>query len=181
MPLAGPLFHQWTDPPGLQTLRGRQLTRRTFPESISRPLPPCGWKRGLILDDCTAVHYNICMDTQLPDPTGEQVAWAAETFKLLADPTRLRIVWTLLHGEHSVDNFSEHVGAQPAAVSQHLAKLHLARIVQRRRQGTFFYYSIQNEHIGHLAEEALFSADHVVSDLPDDHQHRRPAHAVEIA
>lgn len=119
------------------------------------------------------------MATQIVDPSDEQVAWAAETFKLLSDPTRLRIVWTLLHGEHSVNNLSEHVGAQPAAVSQHLAKLHLARIVKKRREGTFFYYSVQNEHIRRLAEEALFSADHVVSNLPNDHRHQSGGHSAE--
>jgi DNA-binding transcriptional ArsR family regulator len=111
------------------------------------------------------------MDTQIDDLTAAQVAWASETFKLLADPTRLRIVWTLLHGEHSVNTLADHVGAQPSAVSQHLAKLHLARVVKRRRQGTFFFYSIQNEHLGRLATEALFSADHAVTDLPSEHQH----------
>jgi DNA-binding transcriptional ArsR family regulator len=111
------------------------------------------------------------MDTQIDDPTTAQVAWASETFKLLADPTRLRIVWTLLHGEHSVNSLANHVGAQPSAVSQHLAKLHLARVVKRRRQGTFFFYSIQNEHLGRLATEALFSADHAVTDLPAEHRH----------
>ena len=119
------------------------------------------------------------MDTQIHDPTADQVASAAATLKLLADPTRLRIVWALLHGEHSVNNLSEHVGAQPAAVSQHLAKLHLARMVTRRREGTFLHYSIENEHIGRLAEEALFSSDHVVSNLPDKHRHRKPGHRVE--
>ena len=120
------------------------------------------------------------MDTQIViDPSDEQVAWATDNFKLLADPTRLRIVWTLLHGEHSVNSLADHVGAQPSAVSQHLAKLHLARIVKKRREGTFFHYSIQNEHIGRLAEEALFNADHMVSDLPAKHQHRRPRRRTE--
>ena len=118
-----------------------------------------------------AIGYSICMSTQILDPSSEQVAWASETFKLLADPTRLRIVWTLLHGEHSVNSLADHVGAQAPAVSQHLAKLHLARVVKKRRQGTFFFYSIQNEHLGRLATEALFSADHAVADLPAEHQH----------
>ncbi|MHB1089214.1 MAG: ArsR/SmtB family transcription factor [Acidimicrobiales bacterium] len=119
------------------------------------------------------------MDTQIHDPSDDQVASATEVFKLLADATRLRIVWALLHGEHSVNNLSEHVGAQPAAVSQHLAKLHLARIVTRRREGTFFHYQIDNEHIRRLAEEALFNSDHVVVDPPNPHQHRRPNHGAE--
>jgi len=119
------------------------------------------------------------MDAQIEDPSDEQVAWATDNFKLLADPTRLRIVWTLLHGEHSVNSLADHIGAQPSAVSQHLAKLHLARIVKRRREGTFFHYSIQNDHIGRLAEEALFNADHMVSDLPAKHQHNMPRRGAE--
>ena len=119
------------------------------------------------------------MDTQVAGPTDEQVSWAADTFKLLADPTRLRIVWALLHGEHSVNNLAQHVGAQPAAVSQHLAKLHLARLVKRRREGTYFYYSAQNDHVRRLAAEALFSADHVVFDLPEDHRHDASGHDAE--
>lgn len=105
------------------------------------------------------------MDTQIGELSDEQVVSATDLFKLLADPTRLRIVWALVHGEYSVNNLSARVGAQPAAVSQHLAKLNLARIVTRRRRGTFLYYSIDNEHIRHLAEEALFSSDHALGQL----------------
>lgn len=123
--------------------------------------------------------YRTCVDTQISDPNDEQVTWAVETFKLLADPTRLRIVWALLHGEHSVNNLAEHVGVRPAAVSQHLSKLHLARLVKRRREGTFFFYSAENAHVRRLAAEALFSADHMVFDLPDGHRHHAGGHVSE--
>ena len=56
--------------------------------------------------------------------------------KLLGDETRLRVIWALLEGEHSVNELADIVGAQPAAVSQHLAKLRLARLVRSRREGT---------------------------------------------
>lgn len=106
-------------------------------------------------------------------PTEEQVDQAVDTLKLLADPTRLRILWTLLHGEHSVNRLADHVGAKPAPVSQHLAKLRLARLVRTRREGNRVYYLTENAHVHHLVEEALFHADHVVQDLPD-HDERRP-------
>ncbi|MDP9019242.1 MAG: metalloregulator ArsR/SmtB family transcription factor [Actinomycetota bacterium] len=108
------------------------------------------------------------MDTQvIAQPTEDQVALAAATLKLVADPTRLRIVWALLHGEHSVNELADHVGAQPAAVSQHLAKLRLARLVRSRRQGNRVFYLAENEHVRRMVEEALFHADHVVGGLPD--------------
>ena len=83
--------------------------------------------------------------------------------KLLADPTRLRIVWALLHGEHSVNELADHVGARPPAVSQHLAKLRAATLVRTRRDGNRIYYAARNEHIEHLAAEALLQADHLVT------------------
>lgn len=87
---------------------------------------------------------------------------AVETLKLLADPTRLRIVWALLHGEHSVGRLADHVGSPPAAVSQHLAKLRLARLVRTRRDGNRVYYLCDDDHLRRLVGEALFHADHVV-------------------
>ena len=100
-------------------------------------------------------------------PADEQVELAVETFKLLADDTRLRILWALLHGEHSVNELAAHVGAQPAAVSQHLAKLRLARLVRARREGTRMFYAAENTHVRQLVEQALFHADHLVEGAPD--------------
>jgi DNA-binding transcriptional ArsR family regulator len=106
-------------------------------------------------------------DRRPEDPTGEQVAFAVEMLKMLADPTRLRLIWALLHGEHSVNELADHVGGQPAAVSQHLAKLRLARLVKTRRDGTRIFYAASDAHVRRLMEEALFHADHVAGDTPD--------------
>ena len=103
------------------------------------------------------------MDAQIDrQPTDAEFDAAAATLKLLADPTRLRIVWALLHGEHSVNALADHVGARPAAVSQHLAKLRLARLVQVRREGNHVHYALVDDHIERLAADALLHADHVV-------------------
>ena len=119
--------------------------------------------------------YAICVSTQIPEyPTDEQVAQASSTLKLLADPTRLRVLWALLHGEHAVNELADHVGAQPAGVSQHLAKLRLAGLVNARREGNRIFYAATTEHLRRLVEEALFHADHIVQGLPD---HGAPAQA----
>jgi DNA-binding transcriptional ArsR family regulator len=100
-------------------------------------------------------------------PNEEQVHLAAETFRLLADPTRMKILWALLQGESSVACLAEIVGAAPTAVSQHLAKLRLSGLVKGRREGTFVYYSAADVHVRRLLDEALFHADHTDRDLPD--------------
>jgi DNA-binding transcriptional ArsR family regulator len=110
------------------------------------------------------------MHTSLPDfqmPNDEQVYLAAEGFRLLSDPTRIKILWALLHGESSVACLAELVGAAPTAVSQHLAKLRMSGLVRGRREGTFVYYSAADIHVQALLAEALFHADHTDRDLPD--------------
>jgi DNA-binding transcriptional ArsR family regulator len=103
---------------------------------------------------------------------------AVETFKLLGDDTRLKIVWALLHGEHSVGELASHVGANPPAVSQQLAKLRAARLVRVRREGNRMVYAADNEHVLRLVQQALFHTDHVVGDGPDQ-SHRTTARTLE--
>ena len=101
------------------------------------------------------------MATQVrKSPAGEEFRSAVGMLKLLGDETRLRVIWALLEGEHSVNDLADKVGAQPAAVSQHLAKLRLARLVRSRRQGTRIYYVVDDAHVRRLVEEVLSHAEH---------------------
>jgi hypothetical protein len=62
-------------------------------------------------------------------------------------------------------------GANPTTVSQHLAKLRLAGLIQGRLQGTFIYYTAADEHVRALLAEALFDAEHTDRQLPADTEH----------
>ncbi|MFP5345965.1 MAG: ArsR/SmtB family transcription factor [Actinomycetes bacterium] len=110
------------------------------------------------------------MHSSLPDfamPNEEQVHLAAESFRLLSDATRIKILWALLQGESSVTCLAELVGGAPTAVSQHLAKLRLAGLVCGRRDGNYVYYSAADVHVRRLLAEALFHAEHADRNLPD--------------
>ncbi|HEX8970568.1 metalloregulator ArsR/SmtB family transcription factor [Oryzihumus sp.] len=120
------------------------------------------------------------MHQDLPDltiPGDEQAHLAAEGFRMLADPTRIKILWALLQGESNVSCLAGLVNATPTAVSQHLAKLRLAQLVRGRREGNFIYYSAADEHVRALLEEALFHAEHTDGDVADGdgHAHAHPA------
>src|ERR1700722_884500 len=102
------------------------------------------------------------MPTQIKDiPSRAEFDSAVGMLKLLGDTTRLRIIWALLEREHSVNELAELVGAHPAGVSQHLAKLRLARLVRTRRDGTRIFYVADDEHVRALVGEVLSHADHV--------------------
>lgn len=109
------------------------------------------------------------------EPTDAEFDAAANTLKLLADPTRLRILWALLHGEHSVNELADHVHARPPAVSQHLSKLRLAGLVRSRRDGNRIFYAAENEHIERIATETLMQADHQVAGATHHRRRRRSA------
>lgn len=85
---------------------------------------------------------------------------AVAALKLLADGTRLRIVWNLLHGEHNVNDLADHLGMQPAAISHHLAKLRLAGVVRTRRDGNHIFYAANDRHIERLVADAFGHVDH---------------------
>lgn len=88
-------------------------------------------------------------------PDDRLVERAANAFRLLADPTRIKILWALTQGETSVACLAELVGAAPTAVSQHLSKLRLAGLVRGHRRGTFVYYTSVDEQITQLLGVSL--------------------------
>ncbi|MFP5579333.1 MAG: ArsR/SmtB family transcription factor [Acidimicrobiia bacterium] len=100
------------------------------------------------------------MQIREDEPPAEAFGAAAEALKLLADETRLRILWNLLHGEHSVNELADHLDAQPATVSHHLARLRAAGAVRTRREGTRIFYSADNEHVEALVAQTLHHTSH---------------------
>jgi DNA-binding transcriptional ArsR family regulator len=103
-------------------------------------------------------------------PGDEHVALAVEVFRMLSDPTRVRLLWALLDGEMAVNELAEAVGKSQAGVSQHLAKLRLARLVRTRKQGNQVFYRIENSHAGQLVEDAIYHAEHSTEAFPEHHR-----------
>jgi ArsR family transcriptional regulator, zinc-responsive transcriptional repressor len=104
----------------------------------------------------------------LPEP--EQVDLAVEVFRMLADPTRVRILWVLLNGERPVNEIAEMLDKPQSAVSQHLAKLRLARLVLPRKHGAQVFYRVANDHVRQLVEDAVHHAEHAGPGVPSHHQ-----------
>jgi len=97
------------------------------------------------------------------------VELAVEVFGMLADATRVRLILALRDGELSVNHLADIVDKSPAAVSQHLAKLRLARIVSTRQDGQRVLYRLENEHASKLVSDAIFQAEHSLGGRPRHH------------
>ena len=95
------------------------------------------------------------------DPTSAQVEVAAETFRMLASGTRLRLVWTLVNQELDVSSLAEAIGAAVPTVSQHLAKMRLAGLISSRRDGRRIFYTVDDPHVVSMVREIF---DHIAPD-----------------
>lgn len=95
---------------------------------------------------------------------------------MLADATRVRLILAMHNaGEMSVNHLADVVGKSPAAVSQHLAKLRLARMVTTRQDGTRVFYRLIDEHAADLVADAIKQAEHAISNGTPPRHHHAPA------
>jgi DNA-binding transcriptional ArsR family regulator len=103
-------------------------------------------------------------DTQPADlhPDDAFVELAVEVFSMLADATRVRMILALRDDELSVNHLADIVDKSPTAVSQHLAKLRMARMVSTRQAGNRVFYRLVNDHASKLVQDAIFQAEHSV-------------------
>ncbi|MEV0333181.1 metalloregulator ArsR/SmtB family transcription factor [Nocardia sp. NPDC050717] len=111
------------------------------------------------------------MDAAPRPPLDEdQVGLVVEVFRMLADATRVRVLWALTDRELSVNELATEVGKPGPAVSQHLAKLRMARLVRTRREGTTIFYSLDNDHVRRLVVDAVHNAEHAGPGVPAHHR-----------
>lgn len=71
----------------------------------------------------------------------------ANNFKVLGDPTRLRILQALMHGERCVRELADGIQMEQSAVSHQLRTLRDAGLVNFRRDGKVVYYSLADAHV----------------------------------
>jgi DNA-binding transcriptional ArsR family regulator len=102
--------------------------------------------------------------------SADQVDLMVEVFRMLADPTRVQALWALVDREMSVNELAEHIAKPAPSVSQHLAKLRMARLVRTRRDGTTIFYTLENDHVAQLVTDAVFNAEHAGPGIPGHHR-----------
>lgn len=132
--------------------------------SHARPIPV---STGLGLAYYLRMNAGIAPGAPLAE---DQVGLIVEVFRMLADNTRIRILWSLSGGELSVNDLAERLDKPAPSVSQHLAKLRMARLVRTRRVGTTIFYSLENDHVRQLVTDAVFNAEHAGPGIPSHHR-----------
>ena len=84
--------------------------------------------------------------------TDEALELVANRFRLLAEPTRLKILQSLGHNEMTVTEIVERTGSSQANVSKHLAALLSAAVVARKKNGLNAHYRVSDRSIFDLCD-----------------------------
>ena len=123
-------------------MRNRDTPSATKTVAAERCLVP-----GADRERVAAAHAELLDD----DAYGE----IAETFRALADSTRVKIVYSLLHHDLCTCDLAAIVGTSESAVSQHLRVLRQLRLIKSRRNGKMVFHSLDDTHIHILLSVCL--------------------------
>lgn len=106
------------------------------------------------------VHQEAVQSVKESEEDPQRLIDLAELFKALSEPSRLRIIHSLLKRELCVCDLSDALGMQQSAVSHQLRVLRNLRIVKRRKEGKMMFYSIDDQHIESLFLQGLHHISH---------------------
>ena len=98
-------------------------------------------------------------------PSDAQIAVIAETYRLLGDPTRLRVLLACLSEPIAVGDIAKAVNASPSLVSHHLRLLRAARLVRGTRRNKQVFYAAADEHIARMLADMI---EHAMEDQDSD-------------
>ena len=96
----------------------------------------------------------------------------ADMFRLLGDPSRLRLVTTLCNGGAAASVAAMLSGISPQLASHHLRLLRAARLVRAERRGRQIYYELADEHVRHMLADMVA---HVTEPHHHHDEHPEPA------
>ena len=102
----------------------------------------------------------------LPNPIPDSLAeLIAQRFRVLGEPTRIRILDHLREGEASVQDLTESLGSSQQNVSKHLGVLAQAGIVGRRKEGNLALHRIADDSVFELCEQVCGSLQRQLAEL----------------
>lgn len=91
----------------------------------------------------------------------EEAELLAESLRVFATGSRIRLLFALLGGERSVEELARAAGSTPASASQQLRVLRQLRFVATRRDGRRILYRLHDEHVSELLQAIRHHLEHV--------------------
>ena len=111
-----------------------------------------------VLTCCSTIHEDTIRQVRAGLSNAEQLRKTAEMFKVVSDPTRLKIINALILSEMCVCDIAALMEMTQPAVSHHLKVLRQLQLVKYRRDGKIVYYELDDEHVRNMFYQGLLHA-----------------------
>ena len=105
--------------------------------------------------DCDVIHEEVVNQVSKTMPKEEDFYDLADLYKMFADSTRVRILWTLSREEMCVCDIAVLLGMTKSAISHQLRALRLANLVRYDKRGKEVYYSLADSHVKDIFEKGF--------------------------
>ncbi|WP_455543139.1 ArsR/SmtB family transcription factor [Intestinibacter sp.] len=105
--------------------------------------------------ECKHVHQDVVDKVRGDMPEEDKLVDLAELFKVLGDPTRVKIIFLLFKEEMCVCDIAESISMTQSAISHQLRVLKQARLVKFRKEGKVVFYSLDDDHISKIFDCGL--------------------------
>jgi ArsR family transcriptional regulator, lead/cadmium/zinc/bismuth-responsive transcriptional repressor len=103
----------------------------------------------------TVIHKEVINEVKQNMPSEEILTDVAELFKVLGDKTRTRILHALFQSEMCVCDVANLLGMTQSSISHQLRVLKQAKLVKNRKVGKVVYYSIIDDHVKDIFNQAF--------------------------
>ncbi|WP_019177935.1 ArsR/SmtB family transcription factor [Methanomassiliicoccus luminyensis] len=117
-------------------------------------------RRKAVTCSCETVPHDVIEKVDRAMLPASEVNGLSAIFKIIGDPTRIRIMWALNESELCGCELAAVLGTTRSAVSHQLRTLRDAKLVKFRREGKNVYYSLDDQHVTDIVRLALAHLNH---------------------
>jgi ArsR family transcriptional regulator len=117
-------------------------------------------KKKELVCDCNIIHQDVVDKALKNKPKDEELDRLSQVFKILGDPTRVKILMLLDNHEMCVCDIANVLNMTKSSISHQLATLRISGIVKYRKSGKEVYYMLDDQHIKTLYEIGLEHIEH---------------------
>ena len=105
--------------------------------------------------DCEVIHEDVVARVREKMPDGDDFYALANFYKMLADRTRVRILWALSNESMCVCDLANLLGMTKSAISHQLKSLRLSKLVKYDKKGREVYYSLSDNHVRDILQNTF--------------------------
>ena len=113
-----------------------------------------------LMCECNVIHEDAVAAARKTMLTGEELTALSDIFRVLSDPTRMKLLWALHQQEMCVCDLAATLEMTKSAISHQLKTMKEFHVVKARRDGKNVFYSLDDDHVTEMIDLAKIHLSH---------------------